>query len=129
MRYERVKVKRDTNTVHNRAVAPWEIPVLEFLFEDGNVERTGTFEEVQGEYPGAANELDRLVRCYGSDPKSGVPYANSVYGNARAGERSLAKLIEDARSEDEAAAEEKAPIPAPTTKRGRKAQAPESLLS
>jgi hypothetical protein len=129
MRYERVKVKRDTNTVHNRAVAPWEIPVLEFLFEDGNVERTGQFEEVAGEYPGAANELDRLVRCYGSDPKSGVPYANSVYGNARAGERSLAKLIEDARSEDEAAAEEKAHIPAPTTKRGRKAQATESLLS
>src|ERR1700675_2336828 len=123
MRYERVKVKRDTNTVHNRAVAPWEIPVLEFLFEDGNVERTGQFEEVAGEYPGAANELDRLVRCYGSDPKSGVPYANSVYGNARAGERSLAKLIEDARSEDEAALNVKVTIPAPARKRSRQAQA------
>ena len=85
MRYERVKVKRDTNTVHNRAVAPWEVPVLEFLFEDGNVERLDEFVEVAGEYPEATKELDRLVRCYGADPKSGVPYANMVYGNARAG--------------------------------------------
>lgn len=128
MRYERVKVKRDTNTVHNRAVAPWEIPVLEFLFEDGNVERTAVFEEVAGEYPDPANELDRLVRCYGSDPKSGVPYANSVYGNARAGERSLAKLIADAQTEDESAVDEKAPSPAPTRKRSRQAKAADSLL-
>ena len=28
MRYERVKVKRDGNTVHNRATPPWEIPRL-----------------------------------------------------------------------------------------------------
>ena len=128
MRYERVKVKRDTNTVHNRAVAPWEIPVLEFLFEDGNVERTAVFEEVAGEYPDAANELDRLVRAYGSDPKSGVPYANSVYGNARAGERSLAKLIADAEIEDTAAAKKSTPIPATIKKRSRQAQAADSLL-
>lgn len=127
MRYERVKVKRDELTVHNRAFASWEIPIIEFLFDDGNVERLGVFEEVPGEYPTAAKELDRLVRCYGADPKSGVPYANSVYGNARAGERSLAKLIEDAKIEDKAAANEKAPIPAPAKKRGR--QSAESLLS
>jgi hypothetical protein len=129
MRYERVKVKRDTNTVHNRAVPPWEIPVLEFLFEEGNVEHTGVFEEVAGEYPAAPKELDRLVRAYGADPKNGVPYANAVYGNARAGERSLAKLIEDAKIEDEAVAQEKAPVPAPARKRGRPAHAAESLLS
>lgn len=127
MRYERVKVTRDTNTVHNRAVAPWEIPVLEFLFEEGNVERLEEFDEVAGEYPEAAKELDRLVRCYGADPKSGVPYANSVYGNARAGVRSLQKLIDDAKIEDKAAAK-KAPTPA-LRKRGRPAQAAESLLS
>jgi hypothetical protein len=131
MRYERVKVKRDTNTVHNRAVPPWEIPILEFLFDDGNIERLEIFEEVAGEYPTPAKELDRLVRCYGADPKSGVPYANSVYGNARAGERSLAKLIDEAKAEDSAATE-KTPIPAAVSKRrGRpaKADAAESLLS
>jgi hypothetical protein len=129
MRYERVKVKRDTNTVHNRAVPPWEIPVLEFLFDEGNVEHLDVFEAVSGEYPEAAKELDRLVRCYGSDPKSGVPYANSVYGNARAGVRTLQKLIDDAKEADLEAAEQKAPAPAATGKRGRKAQSAESLLS
>ena len=129
MRYERVKVKRDTNTVHNRAVAPWEGPVLEFLFEDGNVERLDEFVEVAGEYPEAAKELDRLVRAYGADPKSGVPYANSVYGNARAGVRSLKTLIDAAKADDEATAKEAAPIPAPARKRSRVAQAADSLLS
>jgi len=103
MRYERVKVKRDTNTVHNRAVAPWEIPILEWLFDEGNVERLGVFEQTEREYPEAGNELDRLVRCYGSDPKSGQPYANAVYGNAHAGARTLKKMIEDAKADDEAA--------------------------
>ena len=127
MRYERVKVKRDTNTVHHRAGAPWEIPILEFLFDDGNVERLNEFEEVAGEYPEAAKELDRLVRCYGADPKSGVPYANSVYGNARAGVRSLQKLIDDAKADDLDAAKQ-VPTPAPA-KRGRRATSAESLLS
>lgn len=129
MRYERVKVSRDTNTVHNRAVAPWEIPILEFLFEDGNVERLDQFEEVKGEYPDADKELDRLVRCYGTNPANGVAYANEVYGNARAGVRSLQKLIDEAKAEDEAAANEKAPIPAPARKRDRQARAAEALLS
>jgi hypothetical protein len=125
MRYQRVKVKRDTNTVHNRAVPPWEIPMLEFLFDEGNVEPLGVFEEVAGEYPEAPRELDRLVRAYGADPKSGIPHANSVYGNARAGVRSLQKLIDDAKAEDDAAA----PIPASPRKRGRVARAAESLLN
>jgi hypothetical protein len=127
MRYERVKVTRDTNTVHNVAVAPWEIPLIEFIFDEGNVVRLEQFEEVEREYPTAAKELDRLVRSYGADPKSGVPYANSVYGNARAGERTLAKMIDEAKASD--AAEEKAPTPAPATKRSRTAKAADSLLS
>ena len=120
MRYERVKVKRSEVTVHNIAVAPWEIPVLEYLFEDGNVERLEVFEEKAGDYPEAAKELDRLVRAYGADPKSGVPYANSVYGNARAGERSLQKLIDDAKADDLDAAKQ-APTPAPVKRKRRTA--------
>ncbi len=128
MRYERVKVNRDTNTVHNRAVAPWETPILEYIFDEGNVTRTGVFEEVSGEYPEAPRELDRLVRAYGADPKTGIPYANSVFGNAQAGVRSLRKLIEDAQSEDEEAAKEAAPVPAPARKRRRAAVEADSLL-
>lgn len=112
MRYERVKITRDTNTVHNRAVGPWEIPVLEFIFEEGNVVRLGVFEEVAGEYPEAAKELDRLVRCYGVDPANGVPWANQVFGNQRAGIRSVQKLIDEAKADDKAAAP-------PAARRGR----------
>jgi hypothetical protein len=124
MRYERVKVKRDTNTVHNHAVAPWEIPVLEFIFEDGNVERTDEFVTVDREYPEAAKEFDRLVRAYGTDPQSGVPYASSVFGNARAGVRSLEKAIATAQ-EDDAAAEKAAPKTAKP--RGRRPEARDAL--
>jgi hypothetical protein len=127
MRYERVKVKRDTNTVHNHAVRPWEIPILEFIFEDGNVERTGDFVESTQDYPAAASEMDRLVRAYGADSQSGVPYASSVFGNARAGVRSLEKLIAEAKEDDKAAS--KAPPAKATAKpRGRR-EAADSLLS
>lgn len=129
MRYERVKVKRDLNTVHNKDVAPWEVAVLEFIFEDGNVERLDEFVLVDRDYPDAAKEFERLVKCYGSDPQSGVPYAASVFGNASAGIRNLRKAIEEAKQEDEAAVEVKAPVPAPARRRGRPAATADALLS
>ena len=98
--------------------------MLEWVFDEGNIERLGKHEEVQREYPNAASELDRLVQVYGSDPKSGVPHANSVYGNARAGVRTLQKMIDDAKEEDEAAM----PVPA-ARKRGRPAAQRDSLLN
>jgi hypothetical protein len=110
MRYERVKVTRDTNTVHSREVPPWEIPMLEYLFGDeGNVVRTGEFvtptpgKLINLDYPEAKTELKRLIDAYKGDPKSGIPYAISVYGNGRQGERALQKLIDDAREADEEA--------------------------
>lgn len=128
MRYERVKVKRDLNTVHNHAVAPWEIPVLEVIFEDGNVEPLDEFVESGREYPDAQREFERLVKAYGSDPQSGVPYAAITFGNASAGVRALRKLIDDAKAADAVAAQEKAPVPAPVSKRSRTAKAADSLL-
>jgi hypothetical protein len=103
MRHERVKVTRDGNTVHNRAVPPWEIPVLEFLFDPGNVEPLDEFVDVPGDYPDASAEIARLVKAYGSDPKSGIAHANSVYGNGRRGVTELRKLIDTAKAEEAAA--------------------------
>lgn len=129
MRYERVKVTRDTNTVHSREVAPWEIPVLEYLYEEGNVVRTGEFVDVtpgkliNQEYPDGPTEFKRLIDAYKGDPKSGIPYAISVYGNGRAGERALQKLIDDAKSEDKAAV-----TPAPTPRKARPAARADALL-
>lgn len=128
MRYERVKIKRDLQTMHNRETAPWEVPVLEFIFEDGNVERLNEFLEVKRPYPTAASEFDRLTRAYGSDPQSGVPYVASVYGNASAGVRALQRAIDDAKAEDEADAKTPAVAPAPVKKRGRPARGADSLL-
>lgn len=127
MRYERVKVKRDVNTVHNREVAPWEVPVLEFIFEDGNIEPLDEFVTVNRAYPTGESEMDRLIRVYGSDPQSGVAYANSVFGNARAGVKNLQKLIDEARANDEAAAKEPVPTPVPS-RRSRRAAEADSLL-
>src|ERR1700687_969295 len=108
MRYERVKVKRDLNTVHNHSVAPWEIPVLEVIFEEGNVEPLGEFVENDREYPEAQTEFNRLIKAYSSDPQSGVPYAAIAFGNGSTGVRVLRKMIDDAKAEDSAAAQEKA---------------------
>lgn len=107
MRYEKVKVTRDTNTVHMREVPTWEIPMLEWVFDEGNVVRQGEYvtptrgKLINREYPSAVDELDRLTKVYGSDPKSGVPHAFSVYGNARAGIRTLQKMIDDAKAADQ----------------------------
>jgi hypothetical protein len=124
MRHERVKVTRDGNTVHNRTVPPWEIPVLEFLFDPGNVEPTGEFVEVKGrlegdkvEYPDASVELARLVKAYGSDPKSGIATANSVFGNGRRGVTELRKLIDAAKAEETTARQVKAPKPVKQARR------------
>lgn len=127
MRFERVMIKRDTNTVHNRAVPSWEIPVLEFLFEDGNVTPTGVFEQVAIEYPEANTEFHRLTQCYGADPQSGTPYVAAVYGNAGAGIRALRKAIEEAKTEDEAVSVAKS-TPAAVTSRKRKESPADSLL-
>lgn len=127
MRYERVMIKRDTNTVHNRAVPQWEIPVLEFIFEDGNVTPTGVYEEVAGEYPEANVEFNRLTQRYGADPQNGTPYVAAVYGNAGVGIRALRKAIAESEVEDQEAGPAVKPTPVVASKR-RKDSAADSLL-
>lgn len=102
MLYERVKITRDPHTVYNRAVLPWEIAVLEFMFEEGNVIRLGTAERTNTPYPDAAIEFQRLSMAYGADPQSGVPYAASVYGQASAGVNALRRAVAEVKQEDEA---------------------------
>ena len=101
MLYHTVSVRRDNHTVHSTSVAPWEVPILEFIFEDGNVEATGERVKADRDYPDAGSEMDRLIRAYGADRQSGVPYAASVYGQARAGIKALQKRIDEAKAEAE----------------------------
>ena len=100
MRYVRVLVTRDTQTKHNSLVAPWEVPVLEYIFEDGNVVTTDEFESNGREYPNAGEEFGRLIKAYGSDPKSGIPHAVSVFGEGRIGMKALTDAIAEAKAAD-----------------------------
>lgn len=97
MRYERIKVKRDDYTTYNREFLPWEVPVLEFTFGDGNVEHTGVFVDTKEDYPDAREEMFRLEKVYGSDRKTDVPHVMSVYGQATLGISRLRQAIEEAK--------------------------------
>lgn len=121
MRYERTKIVRDQMTVYNRAVPPWELPVLEFIFEPGNVQPQGSFEKVTFDYPSGGEEFDRLMRAYGGDPQSGVSHVAAVYGNAGAGIRALQAAIDAARTADEAA-EATVKVAAPKATKKRKVE-------
>jgi hypothetical protein len=105
MRYQRVKITRDQNTVYTRDFPIWEIPVLEFIFDEGNVIRLEEFLTVNRPYPDAANEFDRLTRAYGKDAKSDIAHVASVYGQAGAGIRALRNAIDEARKAEGEAVE------------------------
>jgi hypothetical protein len=122
MRHERIKIKRDNHTVHNTTVAPWEIPIIEYLFDEGNVERLDEFVQADQDYPDPAQEMVRLQKAYGADVKTDIPYAVTVYGAARAGVKALAKAIESAKEEDDAAAR-------PRTRNRRRPHAGDALLA
>lgn len=130
MRHERIKITRDTNTVHNKTVCPWEIPVIEFLFEDANVTRLGEYVEVKEEYPAPLAEFQRLTLTYGEDRKSGVPHVASVYGDARRGVKALGEAIEEARKADiQAAKTGLKTAKAPKQRSSRKVETADALLS
>jgi hypothetical protein len=122
MRHERITIKRDNHTVHNKTVAPWEIPIIEYLFDEGNVNYTEEFVEADQDYPDPAKEMARLMKAYGADVKTDIPYAVTVYGAARAGIRALAKAIEAAKAADEEAAR-------PRARNSRRPHANDALLA
>jgi hypothetical protein len=103
MRYEIVQVTRDLHTKYSRAFPPWEIAVLEHLFEDGNVLRTGEYETIRDDrgYPDARVEFARLSKVYGKNPENGVEYVAEVFGQSRAGIHLLEQQIEMARQVDD----------------------------
>lgn len=133
MRYVKIKVVRDINAQMPTSVLPWEIPILEIVFGQGNVQETGEFHRVMKDpataYPAAGAEFDRLTRRYGSDPESGVPYVVSAYGTARSGIEALGRAIDAARKAD-SKAERKAPAPAaPKGRSRRRAVEPDPLTA
>lgn len=104
MRYVTVKIRRDVNTVYNRPVPEWEIPVLEQVFgDDGNVEVLEEFTPVDRDYPDAEAEAHRLVKRYGEDPSTKVSYFHAAYGGGRVGINRLRNALADAEKAEAAA--------------------------
>ena len=101
MIYEKVKIVRDSNTAYNRAMPAWEIPVVNFIFDAGNVQPTGVLDRVDRPHPSAEVEYDRLQRRYGEDTKSGVPYVTSIYGPGERGIANLQDAIDAAELEEQ----------------------------
>lgn len=110
MIFEFVKIVRDVNLAPSRSVPAWEIPVMEVVFDGGNVQPQGEYERVDRPYPEASYEFNRLAKRYGSDPKTEVPYVMIAYGTAQIGVRALAAAIAEAKAlEDKAIADGTAP--------------------
>jgi hypothetical protein len=104
MRHIRVIIRRDSNTIHNRTVAEWEIPMLEYLFgEEGQIEVTEDFVPTSVDYPSAKEEFERLKTAYGSERKTGVPHVQTVFGPGRQGVRELEGVMRKAQEAEEAA--------------------------
>lgn len=105
MRHERVKIRRDDFTVHNKAVPPWEVPVLEFVFGEGIVEPLNEFEELRREYPDSSIEFERLEKRYGMVPGTDMPFVAQVYGQKTLGRKALERAIREAEAADKLAIE------------------------
>lgn len=104
MRWPIVKIIRDAQTtVNRRAMPPWEVPVVEHVFGEGNVEETGDFDFDGKDDCTPHAEFERLVKAYGNDPADDTPFVASVYGQGRIGLRELTKAMDAAKRESEAA--------------------------
>lgn len=100
MRHVEVKVKRDTQTTYVVTIPEWEIPILEYIFDEGNVERIGDGVVLEREYPSAEFEFDRLEKIYGKDSETKKTFASEVYGNAGVGIRNLKRAMLEAQEAD-----------------------------
>lgn len=128
--YVQILIDRDAMTKVPKIVAPWELPVYEALYDDGEADGAQGF-SVDGSYalevadvPDAQEEFNRLRMIHGSHPKQGTPFVELAYGRGRAGIAELRRAINEAfdiEVEDEAVDD------APKAKRGRKPKASDPL--
>lgn len=98
MKFREVRVLRSELSSHVEAVAPWEIPVLQTIFPVEAIVLLGEITDSERDVPDANDEMDRLIRHYGMDNESGVPYATQAYGMGQMGIRNLEKEIKAART-------------------------------
>lgn len=122
-----ILIERDAMTKIPKVIRPWELPVYEAMYDDGEEDGGAGFSVVGNitievdEVPDAAEEFTRLRAFYGVDG-TGQPYADIAYDRGRKGVAMLRKAINEAFGADDVDDEPEAP----KAKRGRKAAQNES---
>jgi len=105
MRYAKVYVNRNETSSQTVIVAPWEIPLLEFVHprQDGVVVE-GYVDRPEVEYPtDLDSEMERLHTVYRGAPNSKgetVSVVDEIYGAGRLGLRKLEEEIERAKADE-----------------------------
>lgn len=90
-------IERDMAEKVARIVMPHELPILELVHDKPiSVDEKGEHNVAPQEVD-PAEEYERLIRQYGEDPKSGLPYVERVFGRLGEFARVLEDLAVDAR--------------------------------
>ena len=96
-------VVRDPLMKVPRTIPAWELPILEAMYGQGNLEDVSFFVgEVDHVLP-PDEEFDRLCKSkvYGSDKEVNLPFAQVVYGRGSVGVQKLAQAMQAALATDE----------------------------
>lgn len=96
LKYVNVRVERSEHLSIPDRVPEWVVGILAFIHgEEKVVVESEVVIEVK-EVPNAAEEYDRLERCYGADVKTEKSFVSEIYGAPPRGINELAKAIADA---------------------------------
>jgi hypothetical protein len=113
IRHFRCLVVRDAMMKIPRQGPAWELPILEAIYGEGNLEDVEELETEAPEPIPPEDELARLSKAYGrekrNDGSAGESWASIAYGRGSVGVKALRGLMEDAIVSDE-----------PKAKKGRK---------
>ncbi|MDE2098508.1 MAG: hypothetical protein KGL39_14740 [Patescibacteria group bacterium] len=97
MRYKLVEVRMQQGaSILRKRVPAWEVPVLQAVHPE-----TTEIEDIVHEVPSlsVSSEMARLQLAYGGEQKdgkfTGIPYADSVYGQNAVGLRALRAAIQE----------------------------------
>ena len=91
-----LQVVRDPTLKVPRTVPAWELPILEAMYGEGNLEDVQQHEGEVDQILDPEQEMDRLIRVYGRDKETKVPNAELAYGRGPAGVRVLAASMKAA---------------------------------
>lgn len=129
LEHVQILIERDAMTKVPKVIRPWELPVYEAMYDDGEEDATAGF-SVSGrvvvevdEIPDASEEFARMRAFYGVD-STGQPWADVAYDRGRKGVAMLRKAINEAFGADSVDDDEPE---APKAKRGRKAAQNEAV--